>query len=322
MTDKLNNLNASPSSANGSGGVEAGVPLESIRIFEAAARHLGFTAAAAELNVTQSAVSQRIKALEVALGVKLFERRPNGLRLTEAGQSYLLDIRPAIQRLRAATRRAAFRSSLPSSKADRTLAVGTTQSIALLCLMPHFASFRSAFPDVSLKIETATALVDPAEAGLDCAIRYGPGQWTGVIAGHLAGETLTPICAPELLEPARQALDLSELANYPLVHDLGPISWVEWLNHFGAAQTVLPEVLNVSESSLAVQAALDGAGVALGRSQLVRQGISRGRLIAPTPYAMASPFDYYMVSSPQRSRDTLLAEFRHWLSEQVFPQNI
>lgn len=320
MTDKRNNLSTWPSTANGIGGVEAGVPLESIRIFEAAARHLGFTAAALELNVTQSAVSQRIKALEAALGVKLFERRPNGLRLTEAGQSYLLDIRPAIQRLRAATRRAAFRGSLPSSKADRVLAIGTTQSIALLCLMPHFASFRSAFPDVSLKIETATALVDPAEAGLDCAIRYGPGKWPGVIADHLAGETLTPVCAPALLEPSRQVLELSDLAEYPLVHDLGPVSWIEWLNYFGAAQTVLPEVLNVSESSLAVQAALDGAGVALGRAQLVRRGIASGRLVAPMSYAMDSPFDYYLVSSPQRSHDPLLAEFRHWLSEEVFPE--
>jgi LysR family glycine cleavage system transcriptional activator len=321
MASKRNNLNQRASTANAdTGGVEAGVPLEAIRVFEAAARHLGFTAAALELNVTQSAVSQRIKALEAALGVKLFERRPNGLRLTEAGQSYLLDTRPAIQRLRAATRRAAFRTSLPSSKADRVLAVGTTQSIALLCLLPHFASFRNAFPGVDLKIETTMALVDPTETGLDCSIRYGAGQWPGVIAEHLAGETLTPVCAPILLEQSRQVLDLSDLASYPLVHDLGPVSWVEWLSHFGASQLALSEVLNVSESALAVQAATDGAGVALGRSQLVRRSISAGRLVTPMPYAMESPFSYFLVHSPQRDRDPLIAEFRHWLSENVFPK--
>jgi LysR family glycine cleavage system transcriptional activator len=229
--------------------------LASLRTFEAAARHLGFSAAAEELGVTQSAVSQRVKGLEASLGVALFERLPQGLRLTEAGRSFLLDVRPALQRLRAAAGRVAARGARRAGSSGRALAVGTTASVALLCLAPGLAAFREAFPGVALRIETSMELVDPASAGLDCCLRYGAGHWPGVSVELLAGEDLFPVCAPALLPPGASSVGIAALGGLPLMHDLGPVSWVEWLAAFGAPPPCWAEAL-VLQPGLGVMAGL------------------------------------------------------------------
>jgi LysR family glycine cleavage system transcriptional activator len=293
------------------------VSLESVRVFEAAARHLGFSAAAEELGVTQSAVSQRVKGLEVTLGVTLFRRLPQGLRLTEAGQAYLLDVRPALQRLRAASGRAAARGVRRAGVGKRVLTIGTTPSIGLLCLAPHLAGFRDAFPGVVLRIETNMALVDPQEAGLDCCVRYGPGQWSGVTSDRLAGEDLFPICAPSFV-PSGVTLDVAELCAFSLIHDLGPITWIEWLAAFGAVPPPQAEGLAVTDSALAQQAAIDGIGVALGRSRLIARELKAGRVIRPVSQSMPSPFAYFLVRSSARSVDPLLSRFEDWLRREVF----
>lgn len=308
-----------PSGANGPvHGGRPHIPLEAVRVFEAAARHLGFGAAAGELGVTQSAVSQRVKGLETSLGVALFQRLPQGLCLTEAGHSFLLDVRPALQRLGAAARRAAARGARRPGEAERSLSVGTTASVALLCLAPRLAAFREAFPGVSLRIETTMAVVDPAAAGLDCCLRYGPGQWPGVSAERLAGEDLFPVCAQALLPPGASPIDLTGLGALPLVHDLGPVSWVEWLAAFGAPPPGRAEALAVSDSALAQRAAVDGIGVALGRSRLAGRELAAGRLVRPVPQSMPSPFGYHLVRPPSRAADTLVHRFRDWLLVEVF----
>jgi LysR family glycine cleavage system transcriptional activator len=293
------------------------IPLEAIRVFEAAARHLGFSAAAEELGVTQSAVSQRVKGLEATLGVSLFQRLPQGLRLTEAGQTYLLDVRPALQRLHAASGRAFARrrSQLPTAK--RVLAIGTTSSIGLLCLAPHFVGFRDAFPGVTLRIETSMELVNPAEAGLDCCLRYGAGQWLGVAADCLASEDLFPICAPDLARSGAP-FGITELGTLPLIHDLGPITWVEWFAMFGVSLPQRAEELAVTDSTLAQQAAIDGMGVALGRSRLAAQELKAGRLIQPVRQSVASPFSYFLVRPMTRRTDPMLRDFEDWLRVTVF----
>ncbi|HEY1857854.1 LysR substrate-binding domain-containing protein [Acidocella sp.] len=294
------------------------IPLEAVRIFEAAARHLGFSAAAEELGVTQSAVSQRMRRLETALGVALFRRLPQGLRLTEAGQSYLLDVRPALQRLRAASGRAAIQGARRLGAAERVLAIGTTSSIALLCLAPRLAGFREAFPDVVLSIKTNMALVDPAEAGLDCCLRYGAGDWPGVAVEHLAGEELFPICAPKLIPADSPLLGAADLCALPLVHDLGPVTWVEWLAEFGASPPRQGEALAVTDSALAQRAAVEGIGVALGRSRLAYWALKEGRLIRPVRDAIPSPFSYFLVRPKDRRNDPLIHRFRDWLLAEIF----
>ena len=311
----------SPSAANASGHPGSPhVPLEAVRVFEAAARHLGFSAAAAELGVTQSAVSQRVKGLEASLGVALFERLPQGLKLTEAGRSFLLDARPALQRLRAAAGRTASRGARRAGASSRgALAVGTTASVALLCLAPCLAAFRDAFPGVALRIETAMALVDPAAAGLDCCLRYGAGHWPGVASERLAGEDLFPVCAPALLPPSASPVDVAALSGLPLVHDLGPVSWVEWwLAAFGAPPPRQAEALAVTDSALAQRAAADGIGVALGRSRLAGRDLAAGRLVRPVPQSAPSPFGYFLVRPQGRGADTLVDRFRDWLLAEVF----
>jgi len=267
--------------------------------------------------VTQSAVSQRVKGLEATLGVSLFQRLPQELRLTEAGQTYLLDVRPALQRLHAASGRAFARrrSQLPTAK--HVLAIGTTSSIGLLCLAPHFVGFRDAFPGVTLRIETSMELVNPAEAGLDCCLRYGAGQWLGVAADCLASEDLFPICAPDL---ARSGVPfgVTELGTLPLIHDLGPITWVEWFAMFDVSLPQGAEELAVTDSALAQRAAIDGMGVALGRSRLAAQELKAGRLIQPVRESVVSPFSYFLVRPLARRTDPLLRDFEEWLRATVF----
>jgi LysR family glycine cleavage system transcriptional activator len=319
MPSKRDFPGLSPSKTNDPSYVAAlHVPLEAVRVFEAAARLLGFSAAAEELGVTQSAVSQRVKGLEAALGVALFRRLPQGLRLTEAGQSYLLDVRPALQRLRAATGRAAVQGARRTGMAERVLAVGTTNSIALLCLAPHLSGFQKAFPGVALRIETNITTVDPAEAGLDCCLRYGAGQWPGVTAERLAGEDLFPICAPALVNADLPSLRVRDLCNLPLVHDLGPVSWVEWLARFGAPSPRQSESVVVTDSALAQQAAMNGIGVALGRSQLADRALKAGQLIRPVAQSLPSPFGYFMVRPHGRNDEKLVSSFKDWLVATVF----
>jgi len=238
--------------------------------------------------------------------------------MTEAGQSFLLDVRPALQRLRAATGRAVVQGARRSATQERVLALGTTTSIALLCLAPHLTAFRNTFPGVGLRISTSMELVNPGEAGLDCCLRYGAGHWPGVAVEHLAGEELFPICAPDFLPPNAEPMRVADLSDMALLHDLAPMSWVEWLAAFGAPAPRRAETLAVTDSALAQQAALDGIGIALGRSRLACRALAEGQLIRPLPEALASPFSYFLVGPPSRDADGLINRFRDWLLAEVF----
>lgn len=155
------------------------IPLDGLNFFDAAMRHMSFSAAAVELNVTASAVSQRIRSLEDALGVQLFERLSHGIKPTEAGQLYLLEIRPALLRLRASSARIASRHGRPNHK-RRQLSVDMLPALANARLAPKLPSFYKNFPDVDLRLNSSFGVSDPVRDGFDCCIRYGPGGWPGV----------------------------------------------------------------------------------------------------------------------------------------------
>src|SRR6202020_1782918 len=194
--------------------------LNGLRAFEAAARHLSFTTAAAELNVTQTAISHQIRRLEEQLGIKLFIRQNRALALTQEAQDYLPSVRAAFEDLRRATAR------LLRTDHDGRLTVSTTSSLATKWLVSRVAAFQDANPGVEVRITTSTHLVDFAREEVDVAVRYGRGSWTGLRADWLMAERLFPVCAPSLLtgpDPLRQPADL---AHHTLLHTM--VSRDDW----------------------------------------------------------------------------------------------
>jgi LysR family glycine cleavage system transcriptional activator len=286
-------------------------PLNSLRFFEAAARHLSFTLAAEELHLTQSAVSYQVKQLEAALGLLLFERLPHGLVLTPAGELYLMEVRPVLQRLRFAGDRLGRQA-----RGRDVLAVSMLPSFATKCLVPRLARFTAAFPGIDLSLSTATELVDPDAAGLDCCLRYGPGGWAGVAAERLGGEDLFAVASPVLLAAGRPIRTAADLLQHRLIHDKGEITWIEWLARVGGPEPDRTGPFFV-ESSLAYQAAIDGGGLALGRSILVADDLRTGRLAAPLALSMPAPYAYFLIR-PARRRSPLADAFRDWLLAEIF----
>jgi LysR family glycine cleavage system transcriptional activator len=286
-------------------------PLNALRFFEAAARHLSFTVAAEELHLTQSAVSYQVKQLEAALGILLFERLPHGLVLTSAGDLYLMEVRPVLQRLRFAGDRLGRQA-----RGRDVLAVSMLPAFAAKCLLPRLARFANAFPGIDLSLTAATELVDPDAAGLDCCLRYGPGGWAGVAAERLGGEDLVAVASPTLLAQGLPIATPADLRHHRLIHDKGPVTWIEWLAHAGAPE---PDGTGhfFTESTLAYQAAIDGGGVALGRSLLVADDLRAGRLASPLAASMPAPFAYFLIR-PIRRRSPLADAFRDWLMAELF----
>lgn len=168
--------------------------LNGLRAFEAAARHLSFTNAATELNVTQTAISHQIKRLEEELGIRLFIRQNRALVLTPRGRDYLPGVRAAFNDLRLATDRLKRRDN------DHVLTVSTLASLASKWLLPRISTFQAAHPDIDVHITTSTNMVDFKSGDVDAAIRYGRGQWPGLRADWLTADHLFPVCSPTLLK--------------------------------------------------------------------------------------------------------------------------
>ena len=196
--------------------------LNALRAFEAAGRHLSFTRAAEELHVTQAAVSHQIKSLEEQLGIRMFRRGPRGLLLTDAGQSYLPDVREAFQRLTFATDR------LLEDDARGAITVSVLPSFAARWLVPRLTRFRADHPDVEVRVSADDRLADFDRDDVDEAIRYGRGDYPGLKSDRFLSEELFPVCSPDLL--ARLPLDRPEdLGRHTLLHDDMRIDWSVWL---------------------------------------------------------------------------------------------
>src|SRR3984957_14102281 len=203
--------------------------LNGLRAFEAAARHLSFTAAATELNVTQTAISHQIRRLEAELGIRLFVRQNRSLALTAEARDYLPGIRAAFNDLRLATDR------LTRKENDRVLTVSTLASLAAKWLLPRLSTFQQAHPGIDVRITTSTSLVDFKSGDVDAAIRYGRGQWPGLRADWLMADQLFPVCSPALLEGDKPLRCPEDLANQTLLHtsSIYDDDWRLWLTAAG-----------------------------------------------------------------------------------------
>jgi LysR family glycine cleavage system transcriptional activator len=287
--------------------------LNGLRAFEAAARHLSFTLAAQELNVTQTAISHQIRRLEEELGIRLFERRNRALALTPQAADYLPGIRAAFQDLRAATDR------LRRTTGDRVLTVSTLTSFAVKWLLPRLASFQATHSGIDVRITTSTGLVDFRRGDVDAAVRFGRGQWPGLHAEWLMTEHLFPVCSPALLKGRNALRRPEDLARFTLLHTAAGIEdWRLWLTAAGLPPDLSHNPgLTFDLSFMAVQAAIDGIGVAIGQTAYVADDIAKGRLVVPFDITLPADAGFYFVTPQEKAETPKIRAFRDWLMATV-----
>lgn len=287
-------------------------PLNSLRVFDSAARHLSFTKAAEELFVTQAAVSHQIKTLEEFLGLKLFRRRNRSLLLTEEGQSYYLDIKEIFSSINEATRKLLARS------AKGALTVSLSPSFAIQWLVPRLSGFNQAYPGIDVRIQAVDREEDKLTDDVDVAIFYGRGNWTGLRTDRLYAEYLIPVCAPTLLTGEKPLKTPSDLIYHTLLHDTSRRDWQSYVR-----QLEIQNQINVqqgpifSHSSMVIQAAVHGQGVALVNNVMARSEIESGRLVRPFPDVLVSKNAFYLVCQDSQAELGKIAAFRQWILSQA-----
>jgi LysR family transcriptional regulator, glycine cleavage system transcriptional activator len=284
--------------------------LNGLRAFEAAARHLSFTNAAAELNVTQTAISHQIRRLEEELGIRLFVRQNRALALTPEARDYLPGVRAAFNDLRLATDR------LLRKDDDKVLTVSTLASLAAKWLLPRLTDFQEQHPGIDVRITTSTSLVDFQRDNVDAAIRYGRGQWPGLRADWLMADELFPVCSPSLLRGDKPLRQPEDLRGYPLLHTSNANSddWRLWLTAAGLPGDIARQPgITFDMIFMTIQAAIDGIGVAMGRTSYVQDDIAKGRLVVPFKIALPADAGFYLVAPEGRREPPKLAAFREWM---------
>jgi LysR family glycine cleavage system transcriptional activator len=289
-------------------------PLNALRSFEVAARHLSFTKAAEELNVTHSAVSHQIKALEEWLGIALFRRINRGLVLTDSGQAYLKPVRESFYRIGDATRR------LKAKGRSGPLTVSVMPSFAGKWLVPRLRRFRERHPDIDVRISANSHLTDFDREDVDIAVRYGRGSWSSDLRIDLMmRETMFPVCSPKLLRGPIPLASISDLRHHSLLNDFDwrVDFWQLWLDAAGITDVVPQHALSFNYSNLMLQAAIDGLGVALSQESLAGDDLAAGRLVKPFDITLPTDYAYYVVSPALTAERPKIAAFRNWLLEEA-----
>jgi LysR family glycine cleavage system transcriptional activator len=295
-------------------------PLDALRVFEAAARHASFTKAAAELCVTQAAVSHRIQALEASLGVALFRRLTRRIELTADGESLALGVRDGLARISRAV------SDLDGRSDAGTLAVSTLPSFASRWLVRRLPRFRHAYPQIKVLVMADEEPVDfAAFGGAEVAVRFGQGRHPDLSTTLLAPDSVGPVCAPLLLGRYGAIETVDAMLDMPLLHDHvadrddSGTGWKSWLAHVGAPSDDprLAVGPSFTQAHLAIEAALLGHGVALARTSLVADDLAAGRLVRVLPQTAPSAFQYYLVCRPEAAQIGKIVRFREWLVGQM-----
>ncbi|MBM3556748.1 MAG: transcriptional regulator GcvA [Alphaproteobacteria bacterium] len=285
-------------------------PLDALHAFEAIARLGSVTKAADSLALTQSAVSHRLKALEERVGAPLFRRQGRRLVLTEKGAAFLPPVREAFELLRQA-------SDKLQRKEGNRLVVTATSSLATAWLMRRLSRFYARHPEIELAITTSEKLIDFNNEDVDAGLRFGPGSWAGLTATRFLTETLSPVCSPKLLDSPRPLRHPSDLKHHTLLHDEMREDWRLWLTAAGVRDEVdWTRGPYFSHSVLAIHAAIEGMGVALGRLPLVQGALGRGELVQPFAEAVPVSWAHYLVHLPERKSDKRIEALRLWLIEE------
>ncbi|HJL14709.1 MAG TPA: transcriptional regulator GcvA [Sandaracinaceae bacterium LLY-WYZ-13_1] len=285
--------------------------LPGLEAFEAVARLGSFTRAARALHVTQGAVSHRIRSLEEQLGCSLFVRRARGVALTDEGRALESSARAAFAHLREGV------EAVGRAREGGAFTLSCSPSFAVRFLVPRLPAFRAAHPEVDLRIAADDRLVTPGRDGIDACLRYGAGGYPGVERTRLATERIGPVCAPHVARALRSPADLADRV---LLHDEvlrdhpGRVGWRRWLEAAGVADAVDPDRgPRLSHVHMALEAAVAGQGVALGRTTLVRADLEAGRLVRPFSLELASGLSYWLLTPRGVEPPPRVAAFREWL---------
>jgi LysR family transcriptional regulator, glycine cleavage system transcriptional activator len=294
-------------------------PLNGLRAFEAAARHLSFAGAAEELHVTPAAVSYQIRNLEAQLGVKLFRRLNRAIVLTDAGALALPGIRSGFEEMHRAIGRIGRQK-----KTDRVVTATMAPHFAAKWLAPRLARFIERHPEIDLRISASMVTVDLATDRADVAIRYTLGNNAGLVADKLMNEAATPMCRPELLDGDPPLRTPADLRHHTLIH-YGPLSplwpevpgWPDWLALAGLANFDASAGLHFDHVDHCLDAAIDGSGVVLGRRAIANRDLEQGRLVAPFDLDLPFPGSIYSVTTEEKAANPDVRAFREWLREEA-----
>ncbi len=286
-------------------------PMNTLRAFEAAARHLSFTQAAAELHITQAAVSHQIRTLEEALGVRLFRRLNRAIRLTEEGQQFVSEVRKALSHLATAMEK------LSAPDAGGPLTVSVLPSFASKWLVPRLGRFRERHPEIDVRISPSIQLTDFQRDDVDLGVRYGKGRYEGLHSVRLMTEDIFPVCSPKLLSGAKALRVPGDLRHHTLLHDDGYVDWAMWLLVAGVEEIGPTQGPFFTDSALVIQAAAEGQGVALARGALAADDLAAGRLVKPFDIAIPTEYAYYVVCPKATAQHPKIAAFRDWLLDEA-----
>lgn len=286
-----------------------------LRAFEAAARHRSFTRAAIELNLTQSAVSHQIRKLEDMLNVRLFDRIGNEIQMTEAGSEIYTVARAAIAELRLAMDRATRQND------EDVITIGALGTFAMKCLIPHLKNFTSANPDIHVRLRILPASPDAVRNDCDVAILYGvESDWPGYQVTRITTEELFPVCSRSLLDGPVPLGKPKDLAHHVIIRTVSPLilrdDWPFWLRRAGISDLSVTRDLTCDLLFPSYQLAIEGLGVALGRSAVVRDDILSGRLVEPFSIRLQTSFGYHMVYPGMRAEYPNVAKFLAWARDE------
>jgi LysR family glycine cleavage system transcriptional activator len=286
---------------------EALPPIAFLRAFSRAAETLSFKEAAAELNLSPSAVSRQIQSLEVHLGVALFRRLNPGLEITAEGRRYL----EAVNRVLGELRRAQEGFAVPSSG---PLRVSALESFTESWLIPHLADFERAHPGIELQVEATLRYADFDRDPVDVAIRFGTGPWADLHSEPIVDLTYFPVCSPTLLAGESPLREPADLRSHTIIHvSQTPDAWDDWLRHAGVAGLKPRRSVTYDHLSIALSAAESGHGVALSSEFLCAPRLSAGRLCVPFEVRVPSPSTYHLVCRPEGLEDPRIVALRDWL---------
>jgi LysR family transcriptional regulator, glycine cleavage system transcriptional activator len=288
-------------------------PLDQLHTFEAVARHRSFTLAAGELFLTQSAVSRQIKALEDALGLRLFRRLHRAIEITAEGQRLFETVSRGLDEIGACL------AALGASARAPQITVCASVAFAWFWLMPRLERFGALQPDIDLRVLATDQTVLPGAGEVDVAILFGSGQWDGLEARLLFGERVTPVCSPAYLRDHPELRRPQDLLDQTLLHleygkpSFGGVDWRTWLLRQGVNGQPVRRGLRFNSYPMVLQAAEAGHGVALGWSYVTDPLIAEGRLVCPVDRAVETRDGYYLCTSSQAERTQGIRAFLDWI---------
>jgi LysR family glycine cleavage system transcriptional activator len=291
-------------------------PLNSLRAFEAVGRHLSFSKAANELNVTPGAISQQVRGLEDFLEIKLFKRRNRSIVLTDSGQVFLPLLSDGFSRIAEAV------DSVRRSQVDEPLTITAAPSFTSKWLIPRLCKFQALHPEIDVRIDASSRLVDFVREDIDVGIRFGTGEIEGLDSNYLFSFDLIPVCSPDLKHEGKAVHDLSDIRHHTLLHsqdtDFDPSfpDWAMWLATAGVDDVDASRGIFFSQGEMVIEAAIEGQGIALAASVMAAGAIESGRLVQPFETRLPVRLSFHLITTRQKSRSSKIGAFRQWILDE------